>query len=271
MSDTGTVTEKWLDVSRQSTGFVLTLDQCARIKADGYAGIVVQLWSGIARNDLAEQTLANAITAGLKTAGYIALNRTYGGWEHVMNGKVAAGAEWPYLNFVAIDCEVDGITVALVRDAVSQVIALAQRPVIYTAKWWWVGSFANITDFSNVPLWNAFYDGDPDFDFAANPYGGWTTAIEAGEQYQGSTTFSYGGTEFSADINAFRSDFIAQGPGTGAGLVALLKAWQDDMTDTILAAVDLRNNQIGGTNALGLFALRQVQKSSAWRNLLGTR
>lgn len=50
---------------------------------------------------------------------------------------------------------------------------------IYTAKWWWPDHMGNNTDFSFLPLWNSWYDNDPDE--SGLPYGGWEHS--AVEQY----------------------------------------------------------------------------------------
>lgn len=57
---------------------------------------------------------------------------------------------------------------------------------IYTAKWWWPDHMGDNTDFSFLPLWNSWYDNDPDED--GLPYGGWEhSAVEqyADTQYVG--------------------------------------------------------------------------------------
>lgn len=62
--------------------------------------------------------------------------------------------------------------------------ALGDRTVgIYTGRWWWVPNMANSTAFAHLPLWNSYYDGDPDTD--GLPYGGWVDSTI--EQYQGTT------------------------------------------------------------------------------------
>ena len=55
---------------------------------------------------------------------------------------------------------------------------------VYTGRWWWEPNMASSTKYSHLPLWNSWYDGDPDED--GLPYGGWTHS--AIEQYEGTTT-----------------------------------------------------------------------------------
>lgn len=54
---------------------------------------------------------------------------------------------------------------------------------IYTGRWWWIPMVANSDRFSLYPLWNSYYDGNPDD--SGLPYGGWTSS--AIEQYEGTT------------------------------------------------------------------------------------
>lgn len=71
---------------------------------------------------------------------------------------------------------------------------LGDRPAgIYTGRWWWVPMMANATAFAHLPLWNSWYDNDPDED--GLPYGGWEHA--AVEQY-GDTQLIAG---HSVDVN----------------------------------------------------------------------
>lgn len=59
---------------------------------------------------------------------------------------------------------------------------------IYTGKWWWPTNMGQYSeDFANLPLWNSYYDGDPNM--SGLPYGGWMTSEI--EQYAG-TTSMYG-------------------------------------------------------------------------------
>jgi len=68
---------------------------------------------------------------------------------------------------------------------------------IYTGRWWWIPNMANSTLFSDLPLWNSYYDKDPDED--GLPYGGWEHS--AVEQYD--DTQYVGGQ--SVDVNYDRT------------------------------------------------------------------
>ena len=54
---------------------------------------------------------------------------------------------------------------------------------IYTGRWWWIPYMDNSTAFYDMPLWNSYYDEEPDED--GLPYGGWEHSTI--EQYKGTT------------------------------------------------------------------------------------
>lgn len=101
-------------------------------------------------------------------------------------------AQRPGVRRVWLDCEdvTGGQTVesvlAGIREAVSIVEGAGYAAGIYTARWWWVAATDDSHEFVRLPLWNAFYDGEPDLDPAG--YGGWD--IPRMEQYQGDTTLA---------------------------------------------------------------------------------
>lgn len=64
---------------------------------------------------------------------------------------------------------------------------------LYTGGWWWKPNMGNSARFSHLPLWNSYYDDNPDE--SGLPYGGWQHS--AVEQYAGTTTL--GG--MSVDLN----------------------------------------------------------------------
>ena len=57
-------------------------------------------------------------------------------------------------------------------------------PGIYTGAWWWVGYVHDTDEFSELPLWDATYDGIDDASVFV-PYGGWTECRI--KQYVGSS------------------------------------------------------------------------------------
>lgn len=68
---------------------------------------------------------------------------------------------------------------------------------IYTAAWWWNRYLPNTTEFSDLPLWDARWDNDPDIDPVR--YGGWTKPYMS--QYAADT--HYGTSGIWCDINSY--------------------------------------------------------------------
>ena len=158
-------------------------------------------------NIYALQNLDNAKKAGFILATYLALYPGVTGGGTVQTAKNQCGPFWPELTFVAVDCEVDGITEQQINDAIAAVKTEGKRPVIYTAYWWWHDHFGDNRNFNTYPLWNAYYDQNPDVDFTSLPYGGWPLENVMGEQYSGTTILA--GT--TVDRNSFKSEFFTQG------------------------------------------------------------
>ncbi len=188
---------KALDVSYGAED--ITPEWCEKRIAEGYTHLGVNLWAGIDPMPHANRALRHWRGAGGKTIGYFALNSHRNGIDHAEMARGSAGGEWQHLEYVAVDCEVDGITVRQIQEAVDAVVALGGKPIIYTAYWWWKLQFGDPQDFKHLPLWNAIYDGDPDLDFSNYPYGGWTTNSVIMEQYQGTTDLD----GVAVDLNVF--------------------------------------------------------------------
>ena len=208
--------------------------------AEGYRVMVQDAWTGVISSAPMLINLNRARTAGFITAAYVVVNQLPGatsvGWA-----RNACGAEWDYLNFVAVDVEVS-TTVEAVRGALAEIRRLGKKPCIYSSKHSW-GVVGNTTLFKTEWLWNAYYDGDPDFDFFLNPYGGFTKL--AGEQYQGTTNFD----GYSVDMNNFSAAFIEEGQPMAMTDAEFLAALQRILRDPVKAAsLGLDNTLIGRSN-----------------------
>ena len=171
-----------------------------KLKAAGIELIIPGAWHGGSANPKCRDDLKLARAEGLYTGTYAIV--TTDGKFAIDRAYDVCGAEWKHLSFCAVDMELDGGSVPQVRAAIDRVIELGQRPIIYTAHWFWHGRFGNPDDFKDIPLWNAYYDKDPDIDFGSLPYGGWTDVV--GEQYIGTHIFE--GLEM--DRNTFIRVFI---------------------------------------------------------------
>jgi hypothetical protein len=147
------------------------------------------LWTGTVTPATAVDNLRDARLEGLITSGYTVVNRLPGA-QAVERARVAARDEWPNLAALFIDVEVDGVTESGIRDACEAARAAAKPVAIYSARWFWAGRLGNpqwpwLLDYA---IWNAYYDRDPDLDFASAPWGPWSPAHVIGEQYTGTRT-----------------------------------------------------------------------------------
>jgi hypothetical protein len=138
------------------------------------------------------RSLRNAQQKHLATAAYIVIGSTMPGATYVNLARQGVPDDlWAALKFVAIDVEVPGIMAGAVHDAVVRVQAMGKLAVIYANYNTWVNYIrpknSDLLARVGVPLWNAFWDGQPDVDFASLPFGGWTPEQVALEQWSGGT------------------------------------------------------------------------------------
>lgn len=161
------------------------------------------LWTGIEQPDPRVENLRMAHRMGLPVAGYISLNVDFTGPYHMFNGRVGVPDDlWDAMQFIAVDVELPGIRVTQVEQAAEWVILQGKQPIIYTS---W-NAWNNLTRPSNssrlsamgIPLWNAYWDGDPDIDFPSLRYGGWKDEDVWIEQWSGGVDM-----ELFVDRNTF--------------------------------------------------------------------
>lgn len=137
-------------------------------------------------------SLRNALEHGMPTAGYIVVGGSRPGPEYINLGRAGVPDDiWRALKFVAVDVETPGVRVDNIIAAVNRVKELGKLPLIYTNANTWLNyiSPANDTQLAQagVLLWNAYWDDDPDIDFARLPFGGWRVDQVALEQWSGGT------------------------------------------------------------------------------------
>ncbi len=194
------VITRGIDISRFSGP--VSADQWSAIHAN-IPVAVVGSWHGTMANPDCADNLRHAYAAEMTVATYVVLNQ-HSAAESLSWARNACEDLWPVLNFVALDCELDGLRLATILDAVEQVQDLGMRPVIYTGAWWWTSAkhFGNQHLGIRVPLWASQYDGQPNLDVKV--FGNWCEHDVMGKQFAGNTKM-FG---FSADINAFDEKFI---------------------------------------------------------------
>jgi len=186
---------KALDLSFSSA----SLAWCQARKAEGWALLVQDLWTGVSTPSPARTNLVNARQAGMLTAGYTVVNNL-SGITAINKAATAAGPEWEHLSFVSVDVEV-ATTAAIVRQAIDGLRAQGKLVCIYTGGWFWNSFIQQGGDFSDVPSWLADYDGNSTMDTARLAKLG----PVCGKQYRGS--HDLGGV--TVDANTFDDGFMA--------------------------------------------------------------
>jgi hypothetical protein len=92
---------------------------------------------------------------------------------------------------VAVDVELPGITITQVLSAIARLHAMEKKVVVYTSYNAWVNYVtpgnSNAVAVGGVPLWNALWDSNPDFDFPTLRFGGWSDDQVFMEQWSGGT------------------------------------------------------------------------------------
>ena len=155
-------------------------------------------------NTYAHDNLERAKRQGFTLATYAVVYAGVPSAQTIATAKQMCGSFWSELAFVGVDCETPDITEAQIHGMVTAIEAEGLRPVIYTARWWWRDHFGDSQAFKHLPLWNAYYDSDPDIDFPSTAYGGWTLEKVIGEQYAGSVNLA----GVTVDRNSFLKEFV---------------------------------------------------------------
>lgn len=175
-----------IDISNYSGD--LTAEQVQALKDAGVVRVVVQCVApGILSH---RQQIPVLLAAGLEVEAYVYL------WMTDLPGLIErvrwANAEliqFPEVKRLWLDCEdvTEGLTAAQARTAIQTARGEALLPTgIYTADWWWESHTDGWEGCSDLPLWDAHYDGVQALDGGA--YGGWTKP--AMKQYAGDTTLA---------------------------------------------------------------------------------
>lgn len=137
-----------------------------------------------------EQQAGMALDVDMVLDGYRWLNLNEPIVPQMDNAFASLGQHLASMRMFWIDCEdttTGAMSPAEIIDAIGDAVEYCERAEvahgIYSGQWWWRPKTNNSEAFSHLPLWNAYYDGDPDED--GLPYGGWIHS--AIEQYQGTT------------------------------------------------------------------------------------
>lgn len=179
-----------VDMSRW--GGELTAEEAAAMKAVGIATVIVASGPG-GYGLMARQQGESAIAAGLRLEAYTYLEFESDPewWVHEALSRLDGlpVARW----WVDVEDTEHGRSwtpdarIAYVQRAMSAFTAAGVFAHVYSGGWYWRPYMGNTDVFARQgrKLWNAWYDDDPDID--GLPYGGWTAADVAIEQFEGTS------------------------------------------------------------------------------------
>lgn len=143
--------------------------------------IIVKLYQAIesVSQDHSREQLLSALANGCSVGGYVwgyANTDPRATVQDVVGLAQSVGVALPVL---WLDIETymgfSGPDPCWIREAVEECRCLGIRPGIYTARWYWDQYMIGVTAFSDLPLWLAEYDDDPDIESVVL-FGGWQRA-----------------------------------------------------------------------------------------------
>lgn len=179
-----------VDMSRW--GGELTSEEAAAMKAEGIATVIVASGPG-GYGLMARQQGEAALAAGLRLEAYTFLEfESDAEWwvsEALARLEGLSVARW-WLDVEDTDHGRDWTPeqrIAYVQRALDAFAAAGVFAHVYSGGWFWRPYVGDTDVFARQgrKLWNSWYDGDPDVD--GLPYGGWTTADVAIEQFEGTS------------------------------------------------------------------------------------
>ena len=171
-----------------------TEEHLEALKVRGVELFIQCLWTGAEQPDPRISNLRCALNVGLPVAGYGSFLESATSNDHGRRHMewVRSGVPddiWRALKFVAVDIELPSIGISAIAGAVNWLREDGKLPIIYTSYNAWVNlvkpSNSPVLSNMGVPLWNAYWDQDPDIDFPKLRYGGWRDDQVWIEQWSG--------------------------------------------------------------------------------------
>jgi hypothetical protein len=169
-------TRLWLDVSNyQGTLEPAWFEQWG---AQGFGGLIVQAVTGSDGRCYTEQQLDAALAAGWRVAGYLWCSPGDANNSSTPESRLSLFEPFlDLLDFIALDVEESGTSVADVDADLARCDALVGDSPIYTGKWCFDAAGWSATDrWATRRLWVSIYDGIADVDAGFVPFGGWSEA-----------------------------------------------------------------------------------------------
>lgn len=157
------------------------------LKGAGVKVGVQCLYTGAARPAVRVANLRNLAAAGIKIAGYASITGQ-GGAQSMQAARADMPNDlWDSLSWVFVDVEWPTNTLAQVTEAIATLSAMGKAGAVYTSYNQWHNVMGNPPHPAGSKLWNAYWDGDADFDYPSLPFGGWPTEDVIAEQWSGGT------------------------------------------------------------------------------------
>ncbi|MBI2900493.1 MAG: hypothetical protein HYY17_09925 [Planctomycetes bacterium] len=221
----------------------------------GYTHVIV----GTQKASTAKQQLATAVAGGMSVDVYVFLYFTSSMTTQVQNALSIAGGFPVGRIWLDIEADPGSLGVAGITDKIQEAIdACGTMPYgIYTGAWWWNQHMSGSAQFSDAPLWYAWYDDVASLDtWKTQAFGGWSSP--AGKQYKGTTTV--GGV--GVDKNVMWLHVPDSGPALPPGVPSAPTGLSPDGATVTASSTTLTWSNVGATKYQ---ILMQVGSPGAWK------
>lgn len=126
-----------------------------------------------------QQQVATAVRNGLRVQAYVYLN--WGRALQQVQRAISLMSKDVEILWLDVEDDTSGLSPAGIVVVLQQCVRACDIANIlcgiYASRNTWTTLTGDYQGMNDLPLWNAYYDNDPDIDFASNPYGGWTAPL----------------------------------------------------------------------------------------------
>lgn len=166
---------------------LLTSDEAKRLKDAGVEVYAQCLWTGSEAPSTREQSIANALSAGLLGVGYISVAPGLSGEMHVKAAtRNFSNTLWQGLTHCALDVELPGLLYeSHVKSGLDALAAVGTPRLVYTNYNTWVSVLGNPPWPEGTMMWDASWGKDPAGGFLPRSYGGVPLEQVIGLQFTG--------------------------------------------------------------------------------------
>lgn len=166
-----------LDISNHQGD--LTQDNFNKFKEVGVQTIICGTDGNLQQGVAYQRQIQMAQNAGLRTEAYIYLYHTVPDMLARARIKLDMIQSVGGVEQVWMDCEdTEPLHPTYIHNMIvgvrAEITGRGYQTGIYTGRWWWVPRTGNNSEFTDLPLWLASYDGIYELDISGNPMSGWT-------------------------------------------------------------------------------------------------